>query len=337
MKKTKKKRLTREILIKIAPQIGAKVIMEPEWKIAGQIIFKSGKKCYFKYSSLDLNPQGSSEIAKDKDYANFFMHSLGFPTIPGKTFFSDQWCQTISSRRNAKAALNYANKIGFPLIVKPNSGSQGIGVFRVNNEQDFIRAIDFVFKWDRIALVQRLVSGNDYRVVIVDDRLVSAYQRIPLNIVGNGESSIRDLLKQKQLDYVKCGRDTVLKIRDPRISSKLKQQGLNWKSILPQDKRVYLLDNANLSSGGDSIDVTNYVHPEFRDLSIKLAKEMGLRLCGVDLMIDGDINEKPNRYWVLEINASPGLDNYSKTGKEQERIVEEMYLEILRAMELDKK
>ena len=87
MKKEVKKRLLREILIKVAPRIGARVVMEPEWKIAGQITFKNGKKCYFKYASLDLNPQGSSEIAKDKDYANFFMSNLGFPTMTGENIF----------------------------------------------------------------------------------------------------------------------------------------------------------------------------------------------------------------------------------------------------------
>ncbi|MFH1254958.1 MAG: cyanophycin synthetase [bacterium] len=337
MKKEAKKRLLSEILIEVAPRIGAQVIMEPEWKIAGLIIFKNGKKCYFKYSSLDLNPQGSSEIAKDKDYANFFMSNLGFPTIPGKTFFSDKWCKIIHSRRNTQAALRYAKKIGFPVIVKPNSGSQGIGVFKANNEQEFLRAIKFVFEWDRVALVQYPVSGNDYRIVVVDNQLISAYQRVPLNIVGDGKSPIRDLIKQKQQQYIECGRDTKLRIMDLRISGKLKHQGLNRNSVLPKNERIFLLDNANLSSGGDSIDMTDRVHPEFRDISINLAKEMGLRLCGVDLMIDGDISQNPGHYWVLEINSSPGLDHYAKSGKEQEKIVENMYLKILQAMELDKK
>jgi D-alanine-D-alanine ligase-like ATP-grasp enzyme len=63
------------------------------------------------------------------------------------------------------------------------------------------------------------------------------------------------------------------------------------------------------------VDVTDKVHPAFRDLAVKLTRDMGLRLCGVDLMIDGDVGQKPNAYWILEINAAPGLDHYAKIGQ----------------------
>ena len=67
------------ILKKIAPRIGAAVMLEPKWNIVGQINFKNGKKSYFRYSSLDLNPLGASEISKDKDFAYFFMGKMGYP------------------------------------------------------------------------------------------------------------------------------------------------------------------------------------------------------------------------------------------------------------------
>lgn len=79
-----------QILQKIAPRIGAKVIMEPQWNIVGQIVFKSGRKRYFRYSSLDLNPLGASEIARDKDYANFFMKKTNYPIAPRSRFFYRQ-------------------------------------------------------------------------------------------------------------------------------------------------------------------------------------------------------------------------------------------------------
>ena len=332
--KDKTKRLIREVLQKVAPQIGATVVLEPEWNIAGQIIFQNGRKCYFKYSSLDLNPQGASEIAKDKDYANFFMNQLAYPTVPGKTFFSDLWCETIGSERNLDAAYNYAVRTGFPVIVKPNSGSQGIGVFVVNNKDEFYRAVRFIFEWDRVVLVQKIVHGNDYRVVVVDDKVISAYQRIPLHVVGDGVLTIRQLLKQKQASFAFSGRDTKIKIRDARINNKLKQRGLTINSIPIAGEKIFLLDNANLSSGGDSVDVTDFIHPEFCQIAVRLTKDMGLRFCGVDFMIVGSIREKPAEYCILEINASPGLDHYVKSGKAQEKIVEDMYVEILKAMEI---
>ena len=321
------------ILKKIAPKIGAKVVLEPKWNIVGQIIFKNGRRRYFRYSSLDLNPLGASEVSRDKDYANFFMAQMGYPTVKGQTFFSKQWGEAIGSQKNIDAGYRYARKIGFPVIVKPNSGSQGVGVSKVYNKREFYKAMRYVFARDRVALVQRALLGNDYRVVVLGGKIISAYQRIPLNIIGNGQSTIRQLLIKKQKDFVGASRDTKIKMDDFRILQKLKQQGLGMRSVPGKHQQIFLLDNANLSSGGDAVDVTQSVHPEFKKVAINLTKDMGLRLCGVDLLISGDITNKPNKYWVLETNAAPGLDHYVLTGKRQQKIVEDMYTKVLKAMQ----
>lgn len=335
MKKKKESLVLGRVLQKVAPRIGATVLVEPEWEIVGQITFKSGHHSYFRYNTLDLNPMGGSEIARDKDYSNFFMKAMGYPIVPGsKTFFSDQWGRAIGSpRRNIDAGYRHAVKIGFPVIVKPNSGSQGVGVSLVHNKREFYSAVRSVFKRDRIVLVQEPVIGKDYRLVILDNKLISAYERIPLNVVGDGKSTIGQLLKAKQKQFVASSRDTQIKTDDPRIVIKLKHQKLNFRSVPVKGQRIYLLDNANLSTGGDSVDITDKVHPMFKKLAVKLTLDMGLRLCGVDFMIQGDISDKPDKYWVLEINSAPGLDHYAKIGKEQEQIVEDLYLEVLRHME----
>lgn len=338
MRKKKKKEslVLGRMLQKIAPRIGAKIVLEPEWGIVGQITFKSGRHSYFRYNTVDLNSLGASEIAKDKDYANFFMKLMGYPVVPGsKTFFSDRWSKAIGSPRNIDAAYRYAKGLGLPVVVKPNSGSQGVGVAFVRNKHEFYRAMRAVFEIDRVALVQEPVHGKDYRIVVLDKKVISAYERIPLSIVGDGKSTILSLLKKKQKEFVASSRDTFIKLNDPRMAEKLKRQKLNFSSVPVKGERVFLLDNANLSSGGDSVDVTKKIHPEFGKIAVKLTKDMGLRLCGVDLMIDGDISQKPvtYSYWVLEINSAPGLDHYARSGKVQEKIVENLYLEVLKSME----
>lgn len=335
MKKRKESLLLGRILQKIAPRIGARVLLEPEWEIVGQITFKSGQHSYFRYNTLDINPMGSSEIARDKDYSNFFMKAMGYPIVPGsKTFFSDQWGQAIGSpRRNIDAAYRHARKIGFPVIVKPNSGSQGVGVSLVHNKREFYKAVRSIFKQDRIALVQQSVCGTDYRLVVLDKKIISAYERTPLNVVGDGKSTIKQLLKIKQKQFVASSRDTQIKTDDPRIALKLLHQGLSFRSVPIKGQKVYLLDNSNLSTGGDSMDVTKKVNPAFQKLAVNLTRDMGLRLCGVDLMIEGDISQEPSSFWVLEVNSSPGLDHYAKIGKAQEQIVEDLYLEVLKHME----
>jgi D-alanine-D-alanine ligase-like ATP-grasp enzyme len=327
--------LLAQIFQNIAPKIGARIVMEPEWNVAGQIIFKNGRKRYFRASTIDLNPVGSSDVAKDKDFANFFMKQMGYPTVPGKTFFSTEWAHAIHSRRNIDAAYRYAARLGFPVIVKPNSGSQGVGVAKVYGKREFYRAMRFVFGHDRVALVQTPVSGKDYRIVVLDGKIISAYERIPLNVVGDGKSTIHQLLAAKQKQFASTGRDTIIWRKDDRIVRSLRRQELFMHSVVPMRKTVFLLDNANLSTGGDAVDVTKTIHPEFKKIAIRLTADMGLRLCGVDLMVNGEISGKPGRYWVLEVNASPGLDHYAKAGKAQEKIVENMYLTVLKAMEKD--
>jgi D-alanine-D-alanine ligase-like ATP-grasp enzyme len=335
MKKRKVDALLGRLLVKIAPQIGATVVLEPEWNVVGQIIFKNGKKSYFRYNTLDLNPMGASEIARDKDYANFFMDKLGYPIIPkSKTFYSDRWANAIGALdRKIDNAYKYADEIGFPVIVKPNSGSQGTGVALVSNKTEFYSAMNVIFKADRIAIVQKPVYGKDYRVVVLDDKIISAYERSPLNVIGDGKSTIEELVEKKQNEFIASGRDTRIKIADPRIETKLKHQNLKMDHVPETGQRIFLLDNANLSSGGDSIDVTENVHPKFQELAIRLTKDMGLRLCGVDFMIEGDISKEPKKYWIIEINSAPGLDHYAKIGKAQEQVVEELYLEVLEHLE----
>lgn len=221
---------------RLAPQIGARVIVEPEWGIAAQIIFKSGKKRYIRYSSLDLNTLGSSDIAKDKDYSTFFMREMGYSTIEGKTFFSDKFAEMIGSDRKIDNAYAYASKLGFPVIVKPNSGSQGQNVALVHDKRSFYKALKRIFEFDKVALVQRPVAGKDYRIVVLDGEVISAYQRVPLSVVGNGKSTIHALLKAKQRDFVKEGRDTRIKMDDPRILEKLAREHRNINSIPKKDE-----------------------------------------------------------------------------------------------------
>lgn len=325
--------LVGHMLKKLAPKIGAKVTLDAKWKIVGQIAYKNGRKRYFRFSNLDLNTLGSSEIAKDKDFANFFMKRLGYPTIVGETFFSDALCKEMNSKRNRQSAYTYAQKLTFPVMVKPNSGSQGIGVCKVYNKQELYKALNFVFTRDRVALVQKVMEGKDYRIVVLDNKVISAYQRIPLNVIGDGKSTILQLMLKKQSVFVANGRDTKINLKDFRIAQKLNRQGLLMRSIIKKGQLVFLLDNANLSSGGDPLDVTEYINPGFKRIAINLTKDMGLRFCGVDMLVLGDIKEKPKKYCILEINSAPGLDHYVLSGEKQEKIVEDLYLQILKAME----
>ncbi|MBP6860292.1 MAG: cyanophycin synthetase [Candidatus Pacebacteria bacterium] len=319
---------------KLAKRAGVTVNLEPGYGFAGQIVTKDGRKRYFRGTKLDINTLGATETSADKDFAAHFMREMGYPVPEGEAFFSDAWAKMLKSKRTIDAAYRYAQKLGFPVIVKPNSKSRGIGVVKAANKADFYRAFRAAAKADTVVLVQEPCLGRDYRVVVLDGRIISAYERLPLTVVGDGKSTVRALLQKLQERFEREGRDTRINIKDWRIARKLARQKLTFDSVLPRTIRAALLDNANLSSGGMSVDVTNDVHPGFANIAVRLTRDMGLRLCGVDLMIDGDIRRPPSEqdYAVLEINSAPGLDHYASQGRKQQRIVEDLYLELLKSM-----
>jgi len=320
---------------KLGPKVGAKVVIEPEWKIAAQIIYPNGIVRSLRYLSLDLNRIASSDIARDKDYAKFFMKKRGYPVAEGRTVFSDSWADAIKSKQKINYGITYAKKLGFPVIVKPNSGTQGIDVSVAWNPEELRRCLVDVFKGDRVALIEKYLPGKDYRVVVLDGEVISAYGRVPLSVTGDGKRSVLALLKQKQKKFISEGRDTRINFKDPRIKTKLRKEGYSLGNVVSKGEKIFLLYNANLSSGGDSVDVTNTMHSGFRKIAANLTRDMGLRIAGVDIMVTkGDITQNPknSKYYIIEINAAPGLDHYVTTGKAQKKIVEDMYLKVLRAL-----
>ncbi len=323
------------LIKKLVPKVGARLIIEPEWGIAAQIIYKNGVVRSLRMYSLDLNHIASSDVAKDKDYAKFFMRKRGYPVAEGITIFEKNWAKAVKSKRTISYAVKYATKLGFPVIVKPNSKSQGVDVSLAWNKKELALTLRTIFKGDRVALMEKYLPGKDYRIVVLDKEVISAYERIALSVTGNGRSSVLVLLKQKQKIFEKRGRDTKINFTDPRMKAKLRHSGYSIRSILPKGKKIYLLDNANLSTGGDSLDVTSIIHPGFKKIAANLTRDMGLRIAGVDIMIqEGDISEDPRkcRYYIIEINSAPGLDHYVTTGPAQKKIVEEMYLKVLKAL-----
>jgi D-alanine-D-alanine ligase-like ATP-grasp enzyme len=324
-----------KILESVAPIVGAELKFEPTWHRAGQIVFKSGKIAYFRGSSLDINAHGASEIAKDKDYAAYFMQQEGFPAIRGRAFFSSEWSAKIGFEGLPEDSVLYAEKIGYPVIVKPNSSSQGKGVSIANNAKELRDGLHECFKEDKVAIVQPLFNGRDYRVVVLGDRVISAYERIPLSVVGDGISTISRLIERRQEKFLASGRNTKIPIDDKRMDACLSRQGLTRESIPMSDVTASLFQHANLSCGGEAIDITGHLATNFERLCIDVTKYMGLRLCGVDLIVEGDATQAGSKVHIIEVNSSPGLDNYASMGPVQWNRVKALYAEVLNFIEND--
>lgn len=327
-----KKPFVSEMFQSLAKEVGVEVVLEPGYQFAGQISLPNGQKRYFQDTHMDINPLGASEIAGDKDYSAFFISKLGYPVVTGQKFYSKEWCRVIRSRRDIDAAYRRAKRVGFPLIVKPNSSSQGRGVTKVYTRREFYRAARSILSKNKVMLLQKVAEGRDYRIVVLDNEVISAYERIPLSITGDGRSRVSQLIKRKQKEFARIGRDTQLDPEDPRIAMKLARTKLSMDSILANGQQCFLLDNANLSSGGEAIDVTDKISKGFKRIAIDLTRQMNLRYCGVDLLASDPIETAtPKRFVILEINAAPGLDHYAHIGKKQIKHVRGLYRKVLEA------
>lgn len=320
------------ILRELAQELGFVLEVEPRFGYAARVVLPDGRTRYLRNTVFDLNGAGSTDIAKDKDYASFFLAKSGYPVPEGESFHTREWAKKIASDRTPERAWEYAQRLGLPVIVKPNSKSQGAGVSLPRTKRDFFRAVARASQSERVFLVQRFVPGKDYRIVVLDSEVISAYERLPLAVTGDGRSTVLQLLEAKQREFDAMGRDTKLVLDDPRITETLHDGGRTRQSVLADGERIRLLPNANLSTGGDARDVTADLHPAWKTLAAQIARDMNLRYIGIDVITDTELLAPPGTYVVLEINAAPGLDNYAAMGETQVRIVRDLYRRVLLAM-----
>ncbi|MBD2296553.1 cyanophycin synthetase [Anabaena sphaerica FACHB-251] len=325
-------RLTTSILKKVAIEMGATVLIEPEYELIGHITFENGKKTVFDNTRLNINGFGSAYLAQDKGFSNYFLQQLGYRVTEGKTFFNEKMCAKIANPRNIHDGWDYVQELGLPVIVKPLNLSLGILVTKVSDQSEYYQVAEKIFNIHPGLIVERFYNGNDFRILALDNEIIAAYQRIPLSVTGDGHSTILQLLETKREQLIKTGEKILIDLEDFRIIQKLHKQNLTFDSVIRKDTLVYLLDNANLSTGGDSVDFTENIHPDFQKLAINITKDMGLRLAGVDILTT-DITQPLVDYTLLEINSAPGLAHYAFLGEMQIQKVEDLYRKILQALE----
>ncbi len=203
-------------------------------------------------------------------------------------------------------------KIGYPIVLKPLDGNHGKGVsINVTNWEDALEGLSFAKKYSRRVIVERFVSGYDFRVLVIDNKMVAAAQRVPANILGDGKQTIQQLIDQTNNDPRRgYGHEKVLTeiTVDRDTMDLLDKKNYTLETIPSNNEVVYLKSTANLSTGGTSIDVTEMVHPENIFLAERISRVIGLDICGIDIMAKNLTQPlKENGGVILEVNAAPGF------------------------------
>ena len=221
-----------------------------------------------------------------------------------------------------------------PIVVKPKSTNFGIGIsiFKDGgNEEDILKALDIAFKHDNTVLVEEFIQGKEYRFLVVDDKVLGILHRVPANVIGDGVKSIRELVEVKNQDPLRGYKyRTPLEkiILDDNAKLFLKQQGKNFDYVPGKNEVVYLRENSNISTGGDSIDFTDSIPDKFKKVAVESAKAMGARICGVDMMIE-DYRNEDSSFGIIEVNFNPAIHIHSYPYKGEERNIAEHILNLL--------
>lgn len=315
------------LIREICKELKIDFIEEPTRGKYGVLVFENGRKFFLKDVNLNLNCVSSMRVTKNKALTSYFLEKFGY-SVPDYTMvYSNEKCKKYNLCDSLKKGIDYAHSIGFPIMVKLNDSSQGRGIYKVYTEKELETVSKSIFRNNNTFQIQKFYNYNDFRIVILDDKVLSAYQRIPLHVIGDGTHTINQLLEIKQNYFIECGRDTIIK-KDDEILENLNKLGYNDETILPKGEKCVLRNISNLSAGGESIDLSDKIHKDYKNLCISIAKDFNLTLCGIDIMCD-DICKSMNEYVILEINSSPGLDNYVFSGLKQQKYVKALYREIV--------
>ncbi|MDU6359080.1 MAG: bifunctional glutamate--cysteine ligase GshA/glutathione synthetase GshB [Clostridiales bacterium] len=225
-----------------------------------------------------------------------------------------------------------------PIVIKPKSTNfgKGISIFpEGTKEEDLESAFKEAFKHDNTVLVEEFIKGKEYRFLVIGEEVVGILHRVPANVVGDGVHTIKELVSLKNQDPLrgKGYRRPLEKIHlDETARLFLKAQGLDFESIPEEGRCIYLRENSNISTGGDSIDYTDLICDHFKQLAVEASHAVGAKICGVDMMIE-NVADSKSSYAVIELNFNPAIHIHSYPYKGKERNIAHKILKLLGFLE----
>jgi cyanophycin synthetase len=240
------------------------------------------------------------EIAQDKDDTKRVLGNIGLPVPNGDV------------ARTIERAIDIVEEIGYPVILKPLDASHGRGISgRIENEAALKEAWNDAREFGNRIVIEQYAEGRDHRVLVVNGKVVACAERIPARVVGDGTSTIAQLIEGENKD----GRrgvghtKTLTKLPgDERTACFLRKQGRTLQTIPAKDETIFLRGTANLSTGGTAVDRTDEMHPDNITACEMAAGIIGLDIAGIDVLTpDISVPFRENGAVIIEVNAGPGI------------------------------
>ncbi|ARF14321.1 bifunctional glutamate--cysteine ligase GshA/glutathione synthetase GshB [Sporosarcina ureae] len=246
----------------------------------------------------------STLIMENKTVTKKILHQEGY-RVPGGDEFSNI--------EDALRAFDMFAKT--PFVVKPKTTNYGIGISIFKDGasyEDYEKAITLAFDEDSSVLVEEFLDGTEYRFFVLHDKVLAIMLRVPANVTGDGTHTIKELVEEKNRDPLR-GTDhrtplELIQLGELEVLM-LKGQGYQLDSIPKDGEIVYLRENSNVSTGGDSIDVTDQFTDDYKKIAVDAVAALGAKISGIDLIIeDLDVPAaNPGAYGIIEANFNPSM------------------------------
>ena len=275
--------------------------------------FKKGEKTRNFFESLDSRTDVlGHKLVKDKLASASLLKKYGLPIPPSYSI------------KTLDEAYKLAKQIGWPVVLKPTDRGKGNGVVtNLNSFSDLKYAFDTASGFSENLMLEKQVVGEDFRLLVVRGKLVATAMRLPATIVGNGTSTVAELiskLNSRRIDnhiyrrYLKP-----VELKSPQVQARLNEENLREYDVPPAGYSIRLRLNHNLSSGGEPVDVSSEVHPDVVALAVNAAEKFGLPVCGVDYIApDISVSWRESKGAIIELNAIPGLELHIVNGMSEE-------------------
>lgn len=264
------------------------------------ILNYQGHTEYFDETLCSITTSTAVEFCFNKYLTKVFLTRSGIET-PNGGVFSDK-----------NEAIGFASKLNWPIVAKPCYGVEGNLVFaNIKNIKQFEIAWDKITKLHELIIIEERFSGEEYRVFSTRNKAISVVKRVPANVVGDGAHTIRQLIEIKNQDSRRQpGMHPLAKIIvDEIVELTLSNSNLTLDLIPKNKEQVFLRENSNISTGGDSVECSEIAHPSVFEIALKAVNSIpGLSYGGVDFMtLDITKEQKVGQYSIIEINSQPGL------------------------------
>lgn len=319
--------LSTQLLLFDALQLGVEVDIIDRVDHFLKLSYKDHTEFVRNGNMTSKDTQISYFIMENKTVTKKILHEQGYEVPQGGEY------QTIE-----EALGNFEKYKGQSIVVKPKSTNYGLGISVFKNppsRESYTEALEIAFEEDDAVLVEEFVAGTEYRFFVLDGEVGAVLLRVPANVIGDGQSTIDELIDKKNADPLReeNHRGPLAIIEKGSIEAlMLKEQGYTFDSVLEKDEQVFLRENSNISTGGDSIDFTTEMNESYNAVAVGIAEALDVRVTGIDLIIPD--YETPSTktnpgYSCIEANFNPAMNMHAYVTKGEGRRLSEGVLAML--------